>query len=121
MEVINKGYKQGQFIFYLRKAFDLVDHEIIIDKLKAYKFSNSATARFASYLNDRRQCLNQMYQIIIYQHSERSLQGSTLDPLLFLLYINDFELCLRHCKADTSADDCTFQVAGINLTETKIS
>ena len=47
----------GTLFFDLRKAFDVVDHTIIIEKLTAYKFRNSSLHWFKSYLNGRRQAV----------------------------------------------------------------
>ena len=42
-------------------------------------------------------------------------QGSIIGPLLFLIFINDFNLCLTHCSSDMYADDTTFHVGGKSI------
>ena len=90
----------------LKKAFDTVDHKIMVTKLKAVGVRGTAADWFASYLNNRRQ-----YCSLGNQKSIESLvtfgipQGSCLGPLLFIIFINDFESCLRHAKAGMYADD----------------
>ena len=90
----------------LKKAFDTVDHKIMVTKLKAIGVRGTAAEWFASYLNNRRQ-----YCSLGNQKSSESLvtcgipQGSCLGLLLFIIYINDFESCLRQAKAGMYADD----------------
>ena len=55
MSCIGKGDFVGTLFLDLRKAFDVVDHTILIEKLAAYKFSNSSLRWFKFYLNRRRQ------------------------------------------------------------------
>ena len=74
----------------LKKAFDTVDHAILLDKLNHYGFRGIINNWFSSYLQDRTQTTQVGPHI-----SERTLttcgapQGSLLDPLLLLLHIND--------------------------------
>lgn len=61
---------------------------------------------FRSYLSDRRQVVK--IASIISNEINNCLgvpQGSILGPLLFILYINDLEKCLRYCKIKMFADD----------------
>ena len=77
----------------LKKAFDTVNHQILIDKMKLYGIKGNA---LTSYLSDRSQkCL-----VNGYLSTERSIkcgvpQGSILGPLFFLIYINDLPQCLN--------------------------
>ena len=56
-----------QYFFYLRKAFDVVDHHLLLEKLAAYKFSPSSQSCIQSYFTNRKQC-------IVNQNTRSSLQ-----------------------------------------------
>ena len=90
----------------LEKAFDTVHHEILCDKLNAYGLRGKINDLFRSYLKDRKQYVS----LNGFDSSMEDItcgvpQGSTLGPLLFLLYINDFRLCLTETSSGHFADD----------------
>lgn len=89
-----------------RKAFDTVHHAILLNKLKRLYFSTPAISLFESYLKDRTQ---QVFVNNLLSPKKAILtgvpQGSTLGPLLFVLYINDLPLLFNNSKCLLFADD----------------
>jgi hypothetical protein len=80
----------------LKKAFDSVDHQILLRKLELYGIKGEALTLLKSYLSNR----NQKFQIKNSFPSERLIKcgvpkGSILGQLFFLLYINDLPQCLN--------------------------
>ena len=97
----------------LKKAFDTVDHKILVRKLECYGIKGEALTLLRSYLTNR----NQKCQVKNFISSEKSIrcgvpQGSILGPLLFLLYINDLPQCLSKTKPRMFADDTNLTASG---------
>ncbi len=75
----------------LKKAFDVCSHEILLRKLQKMGIQGTTYNWFASYLSNRAQCvdINGMFSEFLALDIS-VIQGSTLGPILFLCYINDF-------------------------------
>ena len=101
----------------MRKAFDCVDHEILVDKLRLYNFDRTAVNWFKSYLSDR-------MQKVMVRNAESEprtikcgvLQGSVLGPLLFIILIIDLVLDSELSK-NLFADNTTLQLNGDSVEE----
>ena len=91
-----------------RKAFDIVDHQLLLMKLHQYRVSDPSLSWFESYLSGRQQFVS-----IDSQRSDSLLikqgvpQGSVLGPALFLLFVNDIPLHLTDSTVDIYTDDTT--------------
>lgn len=99
----------------LKKAFDVVNHKILLYKLECYGIRGPVHKLLTSYLHNRSQFKSVKGHTSSYQSVICGVpQGSVLGPLLFLLYINDFNLC---CKSDFKlfADDTVIIISHHNM------
>ena len=90
----------------LQKAFDTVDHNILLGKLKHYGIRGVAYSWLESYLKDRKQYVS------INRYNSKHLpvslgvpQGSILGPLLVFIHTDDLNTVIKHCKVHHFADD----------------
>ena len=90
-------------------AYDLVDHLLLLQKLKLYNFSEESIAWFSSYLGDR----SQVVQVESKQSQSCNLgdhgvpQGSILGGLIFIIFSNDFPACNKIGESVMYVDDDT--------------
>ena len=92
----------------LSKAFDLLDHHILLSKLNHYGFDEMSLALCKNYLTNRRQfvCYDQEKSDTI-DILKGVPQGSILGPLFFIIYINDIYLSSDKLNFILFADDTT--------------
>ena len=104
----------------LQKAFDTVDHCILINKLQALGFDTCSREWFRSYLTNRKQLVDIAGTLSPFQNVTCGVpQGSILGPLLFLVYVND--MCSAvNCKLLLYADDSALIVPGKDVKEIEI-
>ena len=90
LESIENSLKVGGVFLDIAKAFDCVNHDILLRKLEYYGFRGQTLMWFQSYLSDRSQFVNiKGQQSNIYQLSCGVPQGGTLAPVLFIIFMND--------------------------------
>ena len=106
-KLLDEGHIVCGVFIDLEKAFDTVHHhEILCDKLNAYGLRGKINDLFKSYLSNRKQFVSlNGFESEMEDITCGVPQGSTLGPLLFLLYINDFRLCLTKASSGHFADD----------------
>ena len=108
-------YVAGVFVD-LEKAFDTVDHEILCKKMNYYGLRGKINNLIQSYLENRKQFVSlNGFDSEIKDITCGVPQGSSLGPLLFLIYINDFRLCLNECTSGHFADDTFIMYNNKNL------
>ena len=98
----------GAVLMDLSKAFDCIPHDLLIAKLNAYGFDESALCLIYSYLKNRFQSvrINSVYSVYLLILSGVP-QGSILGPIFFNIFINDFILFLKKSDPFNFADDNT--------------
>ena len=95
-------------IIYLdfAKAFDKVDHSVLLNKLERYGVKGKAYKWIKEFLCDRNQTVVVEGQKSSFQRVRSGVpQGAVLGPILVVLYINDLLSTINHCKDFSFADD----------------
>ena len=121
---MDTGHIVGGVFIDLQKAFDTVNHDILCDKIAQYGFRGISQQIIKSFLSNRKQYVS----INGFESTEQLIkcgvpQGSTLGPLLFLLYINDMHFSMNKAIVSHFADDTciNFHAKKIKTLETVLN
>ena len=102
----SKSYKPGIIFLDIKKAFDTVNHEILLKKLSYYGIGGTVLAWFENFLSDRYQCTRINGKISSFLEILSGVpQGSIIGPILFSIYINDIIFACNLSKPYLFADD----------------
>ena len=105
-KVIDYGNTGCRVFVNLPKAFDTVDHQILLAKLNYYQIRGVSNDCFKSYLSNRSQYVSiNKCDFGLAAINCGLPQGSVLGPLLVLLYVKDLNQAIKFCKIYHIADD----------------
>jgi len=133
IESVDKGEHSLGIFMDLSKAFDSVEHSIMIDKLKSLGIKNTSLKWFKSYLANR-------FQYVEIHHTSKELrvtkvksnlqpivfgvpQGSILGPLLFLCYLKNMPLTLTQVANQNLclyADDANLKISAKTVNQIEV-
>jgi len=113
---LDKGFHTLGVFLDLSKAFDTINHSILLDKLFHYGIRGNAFEWFRSYLSNRK-------QYVVFNNHKSPMrfvdcgvpQGSVLGPLLFIIFLNDISFSSNILTFFTYADDTNVIVSNSNL------
>ena len=117
---MDEDYMVGALFLDLSKAFDMIDHELLLKKMRLeFGIVGKAQEWFQTYLSGRRQrvCVGQTVSPWL-TPSFGVPQGSILGPLMFILFVNDLPKTIRRGSINMYADDTTLYTAAKTIEQT---
>ena len=103
---IDKEKINSTILLNIKKDFDTIDHDILLQKLSHYGVANLELNFFRSYFHERKQCCNVNGQSSTFEKVRCGVpQGSILGFLLLIIYMNDLPLCIKNGHVTMYADD----------------
>ena len=109
----NNQYACGVFLDF-QKAFDTVNHKILLSKLECYGIRSIPHDLIKSYLTNRKHTHINGVDSNTLTSTHGVPQGSVLGPLLFLIYINDMSRVIQHSEIHHFVDDTNFLIYSSN-------
>ena len=114
-KALDNGKIAGALLTDLSKAFDCLNHELLIAKLEAYGLGHRSLTYILSYLSDRKQRTKVNNSFSSWSNINTGVpQGSILGPLLFNIYLNDIFYFVNEGDLTNYADDTTPYVIDTN-------
>ena len=106
----------GVVLLDFSAAFDIIDHELLLMKLSAYGFKDSAIELLKGYLVNRQQCVKFTGSLSNIETLQCGVpQGSCLGPLLYSIFVNDMPYVLENAGMGIYADDTTMYVSSDSI------